>query len=139
MTSINNLQGHKVKDGKVVYSEEIEPKIVFAVIEMYEPNYVKENYGGSSKLWLESCITTGREHTWSNGISSLEEVQEYEKVPAINNFRELKKLKTLQGFEVWEHAYGIKNFEDNGINMKSRFIKWIVEVPKKELAQFFTE
>jgi len=32
MAAINNLQGHIVKDGKVVYSEELRPRLFFIFI-----------------------------------------------------------------------------------------------------------
>jgi len=134
MTALNNLKGHIVRDGKVVYSEELEPKLQFAVIEMYEPFYEKGNYSSSSKLWLEACITTGEKHTWSNGVQSLDETQEQEIVLLTENFRELRHLKTSQGFRVWESVMA----EGKTEKTKYRTIKWCVEVPKEALSKFFS-
>lgn len=137
MTAINNLKGHIVNDGEVVYSEELKPNLHFVVVQMYEPKYIKPNYGDSSKLWLEASITTGETHNWSNGVKSLIESKEIEKIKEGDSFRELRTLKTSQGFSVFEHAYGESYFEKDGVKMKSRRVKWLVEVPKQELAKFF--
>lgn len=142
MTAINNLKGHIVRDGKVVYSEDLEPGLIFAVVEQYEPFYEKGNYSDSSKLWLEATITTGERHTYSNGVVSLVEADTKEVVEESSAFRDpLRKLKTKDGYRVWESVYGERHYVEvkNGeeVPMKSRVVKWCVEVPKEKLSKFF--
>lgn len=125
MTALNNLKGHIVKDGKVIYEEVLDNGLLFIIIEIYEPSYTKENYANSSNLWLEAVITDGNKHTWSNGIISLNDIEEQESRDGNGNFRTLNQLKTKDGFKVWEHEHAITSI--------SRRIKWIIEVPKEFL------
>jgi hypothetical protein len=134
MTAINNLKGHIVRDGSIVYQEELRPNLYFAVAQMYEPIYDKDNYGSSSKLWLEATITTGQTHTWSNGVNSLIEAEHFEE--ATENFNNLEKLKTSHGFEVWQHAYDHRSYTKDGKTIKSRKVKWLVKLSKDQLAKF---
>lgn len=137
MTAINNLAGHIVHDGIVVYDELLEPNLHFVVVEKYEPKYEKGNYSNSSALWLATTISTGEKHTFSNGVISLIDAGENETIKEKDDFRPLRKLKTSHGFPVWESVYGEKHYEHDGVKLKVRTVKWIVEVPKKELASFF--
>jgi len=138
MSAINNLKGHIVKDGKVVYSEELEPHIIFAVIQLYEPKYEKHNYSNCSRLLLKTIITTGEKYIFSNGVESLIDAERIEEINEDENFETLREIKTLQGFKVWESSFGENNYlNTKKIKKKSRKVKWIVEVPKNELVKFF--
>lgn len=59
MSAINNLKGHIIKDGKVVYLEQIENSLHFAVVLMYESFYDGKNtanYQNSSQLMCEAKL-----------------------------------------------------------------------------------
>jgi len=115
MAAINNLKGTPVKDGKVVYSEQLETSLHFAVILMYEPFYEGKNTANhqhSTQLYCEAVITTGSKHTWGNGIHSLDEADWFEKVRDNEKFKPLKSdLKTKDGFRVWQVEYSFGDFE----------------------------
>lgn len=144
MSSINNLQGTIIKDGKVVYSEKLQDELYFAVILMYEPFYAGKNTAGnqeSSKLMCQAVITNGKKHTWSNGITSLEEAMVVEIIEGDNVFAALKnELKTKDGFRVWQKDYGYLEREyiiqEKKIKLKMRKVKWLVEVPKINLLEY---
>ena len=136
MTAINNLAGHVVSNGKVVYSEQLRPHLHFVVVKMYEPKYEKEHLGSSSKLCIEASITTGEEHTYSNGVRSLFDAKYKEKVEESEAFKDLEQIATSQGFRVWQHGYSYQVFQESGKRMKSRTVTWLVEVPENELMKF---
>lgn len=124
MSAINNLKGHIVKDGKVVYSEEIENGLIFAVVIMYEP-YSKSS---SSQLICEAIMTNGNKHTWSNGVISLDDAFVVEK-SIDGKFTELRKeLKSRDGFRIWQSE------EFN--NGDTRKLSWKIEVPKNDLLKY---
>jgi len=146
MAAINNLKGTPVKDGKVVYSEQLETSLHFAVILMYEPFYEGKNIANhqhSTQLYCEALITTGSKHTWGNGINSLDEADWFEKVKSTDQFKPLREeLKTIDGFKVWQIAYKFdeheeKEKDENGkeikVKYKTRRVKWLVEVPKMSM------
>jgi hypothetical protein len=139
MSAINNLGGRIVVDGKVVYIEKLDLNIFFAVVEMYEPKYVKENYGISSSLLLNAFITNGVKYQHSNSIVSFLDIDYQETIDQQDEFSELKELKTSQGFRVWQHQYYIQKFNEDGKKKKARRVKWLVEVPKEELSKFFSK
>lgn len=137
MTAINNLKGHIVKDGSILYIEELEPNLYFAVIEKYEPKYEKDNYASSSQLQLETLVTTGEEINSSNGVRSLNDAVEIEEIKEEEQYRTLRKLKTKQGFIVREVSYAENHYEnENKQKTKHRYVKYIVEVPKNKLIKF---
>lgn len=141
---MNNLKGHIVKDGKVVYSEPLENGLHFAVILMYEPFYDGKNsanHQNSSQLICESMITTGAKHNWSNGVVSLEAASEIERIYDNQNWKPLRQdIKTKDGFRVWQkdHQYNEYDEEKNGkkIKVKQRCLIWLVEVPKLDLLKY---
>ena len=108
MTSLNNPQGHILKDCKELYKEKLDESVYFVVFYAYECFYNKENYSNSSKLYIESVITDGSFHTWSNGVMSFKDVK--------NN----KKYTTKLGHEVKAGKDG----------------KLFVEVPKDDLIEY---
>lgn len=149
MAAINNLKGTPVKDGKVIYSEQLETSLHFAVILMYEPFYEGKNTANhqhSTQLFCEAVMTTGAKHTWGNSIVSLEEADWFEKVKATEQFKPLREeLKTNDGFKVWQVAYYFGEHEekekdekgnDVKVKYKTRRVKWLVEVPKIAMLKF---
>ena len=141
MAAINNLKGHIVKDGKVIYSEQLENGLHFVVILMYEPFYEGKNannYQMSSRLICEALITTGNKHTYSNGTISLEEASTLEKIKENEKWKSLcTDLSTKDGFRVYQKDYQYNDYEkeEEGkkIKLKTRRVTWLVEVPKLEL------
>lgn len=144
MSAINNLKGHIVKDGKVVYSEQIENGLHFAVVLMYEPFYEGKNtshHQNSSQLMCEALITTGNKHTFGNGVGSLEEACVVEKADDAGRFKSLREdIKTKDGFRVWQKDYAYNEHEEEKgggkTKVKTRSVIWLVEVPKLELLRY---
>jgi hypothetical protein len=143
MSAINSLKGCIIKDGKVVYSEQIEDSLYFAIILMYSPFYDgknSNNHQNSSQLMCEAVITTGNKHTWGNGAVSLNTASEIEKADENGKFKPLRELETTEGFRVWQKDYQYKEYEvekDNKkIKIKTRRVIWLVEVPKINLLQY---
>ncbi len=139
MTSINNLKGSFVKDGKVVYSEKLEKNLYFVILVMYEPFYQGKNiahHQNSSQLFCQALITTNNKHNWGNGIVSLDEAEFFEKVEINQEFKPLKEnIKNINNFKIWQVAYNFKEYEDvnTKIKYKTRNVKWLIEVPKTEM------
>lgn len=129
MTSINNLRGRIISDGKVVYSEELKKGIVLAIIQKFDSN--------ESILTIEATITSGLKHTWGNGVVSLIEAQEIEQVQVDQNFRDLTTLTTIHGFKVKEYEYNKIEFNRGDTKIKERNIRWLIEIPKEDLIKFF--
>lgn len=129
MSAINNLKGHLVKDGKVVYSEQLEPGLHFMVILMYEPFYEGKNtanHRNSSQLICEAVMSTGVKQAWGNGVISIEEAATMQQADEKGKFPPLREeLRTKDGFRVWQQDYQYSE--------KSRKVAWLVEVPKNEL------
>lgn len=144
MSAINNLKGHIVKDGKVVYSEQIENGLHFAVVLMYEPFYDgknSSNHQNSSQLMCEAIMTTGNKHTWGNGVMSLDEASVIEKIEATEKWKPLRdELKTKDGFRVWQKDYQYNEYEEQKdgkkVKVKTRRVSWLVEVPKLDLLRY---
>jgi len=144
MSAINNLKGHIIKDGKVVYSEQVDTGLHFAVVLMYEPFYGgsnQANHQNSSQLTCDAIMTTGNKHTWGNGVMSLDDARVIQKADNNGNFEPLKKeLKTIDGFRVWQkdYAYNELEYEEKGkkIKVKTRSVIWLVEVPKMDLLRY---
>lgn len=132
MTAINNLKGHIIKDGKVVYSEQLENNLHFAVVLMYEPFYDgknNDNHQNSSQLICQAVITTGKKHTWGNGVTSIEEAVERQRQDNNGKWPTLQKdLKTKDGHRVWQKDYQYHE--------KTRMVIWLVEVPKLDLLKY---
>ena len=141
MTAINNLKGHIINDGKVIYDEVLSNGLHFSIIFMYEDKYMGKNilnHQNSSNILIESSINTGKIHTYSNGIKALIDDCRVEKSYKNKPFKDLEKIKTKDGFlayqvELRKHTY------DNIINddspIESRTVEWIIEVPKKYLIE----
>lgn len=143
MSAINNLKGHIVKDGKVVYYELIESGLHFAVVLMYEPFYDgknSNNHQNSSQLICEAIMTTGNKHTWGNGVMSLDEASVFEKIEATEKWKPLRELKTKDGFRVWQKDYQYNEYEEEKdgkkVKVKTRRVSWLVEVPKLDLLRY---
>lgn len=144
MSAINNLKGHIVKDGKVVYSEQIENGLHFAVVLMYEPFYDGKNtanHQNSSQLMCVATMTTGNKHTWGNGVMSLDEASVFEEVEATEKFKPLREeLKTKDGFRVCQKDYQYNEYEKEKegkkVKVKTRRVIWLVEVPKLDLLRY---
>lgn len=141
MSAINNLKGHIVKDGKVVYSEQIENGLHFSVVLMYKPFYDGKNHQNSSELMCEAIMTTGNKHTWGNGVISLDEASIIEKADDNGKFKQLREeLKTKDGFRVWQKDYSHSEHEEEKdgkkVKVKTRRVGWLVEVPKLDLLRF---
>lgn len=144
MSAINNLKGHIIKDGKVVYSEQIENGLHFAVVLMYEPFYNGKNtanHQNSSQLMCEAVMTTGNKHTWGNGVMSLDNASVIEKIEVNEKWKPLREeLKTKDGFKVWQKDYQYNEYEEEKdgkkVKVKTRRIIWLVEVPKLDLLRY---
>ncbi len=144
MSTINCLKGHIIKDGKIVYSEQIDKGLHFAVVLMYEPFYDgknKTNHQNSSQLICESIITTGNKHTYGNGVIGLDEAIIIEQSDDNGKFKPLREdLKTISGHRVWQQDYCYNEYEEekNGkkFKVKTRQVIWLVEVPKNELLKY---
>jgi len=144
MSAINNLKGHIIKDGKVVYSEQIENGLHFSVVLMYEPFYDGKNaanHQNSSQLMCEATMTTGNKHTWGNGVMSLDEASIIEKADDNGKFKLLREeLKTKDGFKVWQKDYQYNEYEEEKdgkkVKVKTRRVSWLVEVPKLDLLRY---
>lgn len=141
MSAINNLKGTVVKDGKVVYSEQIENGLYFAVILMYEPFSDGKNTLNSSQLMCEAVMTTGNKHTWGNGVMSLDKASIIEKADDNGFFKPLRdELKTKDGFRVWQRDCQHNEYEEEidgkKVKVKIRRITWLVEVPKLDLLRY---
>lgn len=135
MTAINNFRGTIVREGRVIYSEEIEPNLSFCIIQMYRPFSDKEGTPHSSGIYIEACITTGEVYNWSNGVKSLEPAEEWEKKIKKEDFRSLHDSKTKDGFKMCEVVS--REYFDKEDQTYNRRITWIVEVPKEALIKFF--
>ena len=144
MSAINNLKGHIVKDGKVVYSEQIENGLHFAVVLMYEPSYDGKNtanHQNSSQLICEATMTTGNKHTCGNGVMSFDEASVIEKIEVTEKWKPLREeLKTKDGFRVWQKDYQYNEYEEKRdgkkVKVKTRRLSWLVEVPKLDLLRY---
>ncbi len=144
MSVINNLKGRIVKDAKVVYLEQIENGLYFAVVLMYEPFYDGKNasnHQNSSQLMCEAIMTTGNKHTWGNGVISFDEASIIEKSDYNGKFKPLREeLKTKDGFRVWQKDYSYNEFEEEisgkKVKIRTRRISWLVEVPKIDLLRY---
>lgn len=98
---------------------------------------MKDNFGDSAQLKLDTAIVTGERHTWTNGAMSYLDATEIETVPVSMPFAALRELKTSKGYRVWQHGYNEVHFKRDDKDMKSRAVKWLVDVPKSELGKFF--
>jgi hypothetical protein len=144
MSEINNLKGHIIKDGKVVYSEQIENGLHFAIVLMYEPFYSGKNtanHQNSSQLMCEATMTNGNKHTWGNGVMSLDEASMTEIADDNGKFKPLRdELKTKDGFRVWQKDYSYNEYEEERegkkVKVKTRRVSWLVEVPKQNLLRY---
>lgn len=141
MSAINNLKGHIVKDGKIVYSEQIENNLHFAVVLKYEPFYDSNHHQNSSKLCCEAVITNGNKHTYGNGVISLDEASEIQTVKGTEKFNPLREeLKTQDGFRVWQKDYQYhedeQEIDGKKMKIKTRKLIWLVEVPKIDLLRY---
>lgn len=123
MSAINNLNGRIVRDGKVVYSEQVENGLYFAVILMYEPFYEgknTDNYQNSSQLTCKAIMTNGNRHTWGNGVVSLDDASVFEKSDSNGKFKPLREeLRTKDGFRVWQKDYQHNEYEEELDGKKS--------------------
>jgi hypothetical protein len=119
-----NLKGHIVKDGKVVYSEQLKQNLHFVVIAMYEPKYQREHYQSSSQMLIQAVITNGNKTKWSNGVDSFQLAQETQEKP----FKPIETITTKQGFKAWQQDYNYRGVY--------RDVVWIIEVPKHELLAY---
>jgi hypothetical protein len=140
MSAINNLKGHIVKDGTIVYSEQIENSLHFAVVLMYEPFYDKEYCKNSSRISCEAIMTTGGKHTYSNNVQSLDDAIIFQKIKVNESWEPLKELTTKDGFKVWQKDSQYQDCEEleNGkkVKFKKRVLTWLVEVPKLNLLSY---
>lgn len=142
MAALNNLKGHIVKEGKIVYSEKLEDDLYFTVIMKYEPFFDEIHHKNSSQLVCEACVTTGNIKSYSNGVKALEPATVVEKIRVDEKFKQLRKeFKTKDGFRVWQKDYMYDDYEEElesgeKIKVKARKVIWIVEVPKLSLLKF---
>lgn len=140
MSTINNLKGHLVTDGTIVYSEQIEKGLHFAVVLMYEAFYDKEYCKNSSRIACEAIMTNGTKYTYSNKIQSIEDAVVFQKIRANENWGPLRELTTKDGFKVWQKDSQYQDCEEleNGkkVKFKKRVLTWLVEVPKLNLLNY---
>lgn len=139
MSAINNLKGHIVKDGKVIYYEKLQNDLNFCVILKYEPFYDGKNsnyHQNSSQLTVETLISTGERQTYSNGVSGITEAKFIETADEKGKFEPLQELTTKDGFRVWAQEYNFGEITIEGKTRKTRVVIWLVEVPKLELLKF---
>ena len=129
MTTLNNLKGHLVSDGQVIYAEKLANGLTFCIIAMYEPPYEKENYGDDPSLYLISCVTesVNNIHQWTNGAKSFTNVYYTEKIKPGGNFKDLEKVFTKDGCEIFQHAYQYKKTAD----FEERIVRWLTRTPKE--------
>lgn len=137
MASTNNLKGHIVKDGRVIYSEQIKDRLYLKVILKYEPFYDgknKMNHQNSSQIMIETVVTDGSTHNWSNGVHSFIEKIDYEEVKKGKIFRELTSFKTKSGITIKEIAYRFGEKEDEkGVKYNTRYVVTIAIIEKSDL------
>lgn len=133
MSAINNLKGHLVKDGKVIYSEQIESGLWFNVVLMYEPFYSNDKTCSSSKILCEAVMSTGNKHTWGNGVTSLDDAAIIEYADENGKFKPLREsLKTKDGYRIWQKDVQQSDHQE----LKSRRVIWLVDVPKIDLIRY---
>ena len=137
MAAINNLRGHLVKDGRVVYSEKIKDGLYVKVILKYEPFYDgknKMNHQNGSQIMIETVITDGSTHNWGNGVHSFNEKIDYEEVKKGESFRKLKSFDTESGITIKESAYRFGEKEDkDGVKYSTRYVITTAVIKKSDL------
>lgn len=140
MTALNSLNGCAIKDGSVIYSEQLAPNLYFTIILRYEPFYDgrnSANHQNSSFLQCEAIISNGVKHTYSNGIIGIEEAVEIQCTVNKGEWPELlPDLKTKDGFRVWQKDY---HYHEVPSDLYKRKVIWLVEVPKLSLLKYCAE
>lgn len=137
MSAINNMKGHIIKDGKIIYQEQIESGLYLIVILMYEPFHAAHR--NSSQLICEAFISNGNKHVWGNGVISMEDAIIIEESDN-GKFSQLREVKTKEGHKVWQQDYQYDEFErekdGKKVIVKTRKLQWLVEIPKLALLKY---
>lgn len=127
MGAINNLDGKKIKDGKVLHNERVAADCYFSVFALYD--------SADNRFLLYAEMTNGKVHTWSNGVTSmcdatvLRSWSKDEKPPKLDD-----DLQTNAGYRVYQKPGVI--YENHHDDSKTRRDEWYVEVPKEKLMSF---
>lgn len=140
MSAVNNMRGHLVKDGRVVYLEKIEHNLFFVVVVMYESMYEKNMYN-SSCLMIEAMMVTGEKTTFGNGVVSYEIASISERIYPTEKWQQMRpELKSKDGFIIKQKDYNYNEWDelngDKKVNVKQRSVSWFIDVPKEDLIKF---
>lgn len=126
MASINNLGGKVVKDGKVVYSEEIDQGVLFVVIMKFDPYSIFEQ-GGSSTLSIETAvIKEGARQNYSNGVIGLSDHWDDQQMDN-GKYPDLKRVELKMG------AVAEQKVVPLSWKTEVRRVIWHVDVTKDQL------
>lgn len=126
MSAINNLDGKRVKDGRVLYNEKVAPDVFFTVFALFDPT--------DSRFLLFADMTNGTVHTYTNGVVAMDKatvlrtVGPAEKLPGLD-----ADLATADGLRVFQKMGEVYESKDGS---KQRRDQWWVEVPKDKLLAY---
>jgi hypothetical protein len=134
MTSLNNLKGHIVKDGNIVYDEILPNKLHFSVVLQSMEKEIGQDWASSAQICIYGCINDGTIHEWSNGVKSLNGESYIETVELNETFKELQETITKDNFKVYQVSLSERVVN----NKKQRTVKWIVEAPKDKLLEIMS-
>lgn len=126
MSAINNLDGKRVKDGRVLHNEKVAPGVYFTVFALFDP--------ADSRLLLFADMTSGTAHTYGNGVVAMDKAtvlrtaKAGEKLPGLD-----VDLATADGLRAFQK---IGQVYENKDGSKQRRDQWWVEVPKDKLLAY---
>ena len=129
MSALNNLDGKRVKDGRVLHNEQVAPDVYFTVFALFDPN--------DSRFLLYAEMTVGSCHTWSNGVVSMDnakvrrDARPGESLPGLD-----ADLVTTSGLRVYQEMGGVYEHKNGS---KHRYDHWCAQVPKDELLGYLSK